>query len=176
MMGDWTLFSNHGHVLVCLARNNEARLRDVAVDVGITERAVQKIVRELQQADFISISKQGRCNRYDINTRQNLRHALEAQCTVGRLLHLLASEEAKTKAPTRQQAAPQPEATSTEAIAAVEETAAESPAQNVEEPPVRESSAVESTQSAEKKAGRKKAKKKKENGEPSDARQQGSLF
>ena len=45
MMGDWTIFSNHGHVLVCLARNSSARLRDVALDVGITERAVQKIVK-----------------------------------------------------------------------------------------------------------------------------------
>ena len=89
-MGDWTLFSNHGHVLVCLARNKQARLRDVANDVGITERAVQKIVRELQLADLISISKQGRCNRYSINTRKNLRHDLESSCTVGRLLALFA--------------------------------------------------------------------------------------
>jgi predicted transcriptional regulator len=69
MMSDWTLFSNHGHVLVCLARDSEARLRDVASDVGITERAVQKIVHELQQAGFVSIRKHGRCNRYEINTR-----------------------------------------------------------------------------------------------------------
>ena len=92
-MGDWTLFSNHGHVLVCLARDNEARLRNVADDVGITERAVQKIVRELQQAGFISIRKHGRCNRYDINTRQTLRHALEAGCPVGGLLQLFTADE-----------------------------------------------------------------------------------
>jgi len=88
-MGKWTLFSNHGHVLVCLARNNEARLRDVAADVGITERAVQKIVRELQDARFITISKHGRCNRYRINSRKALRHDLESHCTVGKLLQLL---------------------------------------------------------------------------------------
>jgi hypothetical protein len=96
MMGDWTLFSNHGHVLVCLARNREARLRDVASDIGITERAVQKIVHELQSAGFVTISKHGRCNRYEINTRKNLRHALEAQCTVGRLLQLFSKQASRS--------------------------------------------------------------------------------
>lgn len=85
-MVDWTVFSNHGHVLVCLANNNEARLRDVAAKVGITERAVQKIVRELQQSGFIGISKHGRCNRYVVNFEKKLRHPLQSSCTVGGLL------------------------------------------------------------------------------------------
>ena len=89
MMGDWTFFSNYGHVLVCLARNREARLRDVAADVGITERAVQKIVRDLQDEGFLTVSKQGRCNRYRINRRKSLRHDLESHCTVGKLLVLV---------------------------------------------------------------------------------------
>ena len=89
-MGDWTFFSNYGHVLVCLARNREARLRDVALEVGITERAVQKIVRDLQNAGFLTVSKQGRCNRYRINRRKTLRHGLESHCTVGKLLALVA--------------------------------------------------------------------------------------
>lgn len=89
MMGDWTFFSNYGHVLVCLARNREARLRDVAAKVGITERAVQKIVRDLQDAGFVTVSKQGRCNRYRINRRKSLRHDLESHCTVGKLLALV---------------------------------------------------------------------------------------
>jgi len=89
-MGDWTFFSNYGHVLVCLARNREARLRDVALEVGITERAVQKIVRDLQNAGFVTVSKQGRCNRYRINKRKTLRHGLESHCTVGKLLALVA--------------------------------------------------------------------------------------
>lgn len=91
MMGDWTFFSNYGHVLVCLSRNNQARLRDVAQEVGITERAVQKIVRDLQDAGFIAIRKQGRCNRYRINRRKAMRHALESHVTVGKLLALVAS-------------------------------------------------------------------------------------
>ena len=94
-MGEWTLFSNHGHVLVCLARNKRARLRDVANDVGITERAVQKIVSELREAGLIGISKHGRCNQYEIHGKKNLRHALEAQCTVGRLLQLVVKSQAE---------------------------------------------------------------------------------
>ena len=89
-MGDWTFFSNYGHVLVCLARNNEARLRDVALEVGITERAVQKIVRDMQDAGFLTVSKQGRRNRYRLNKRKSLRHSLESQCNVGKLLALVA--------------------------------------------------------------------------------------
>ena len=93
MMGDWTFFSNYGHVLVCLARNREARLRDVALEVGITERAVQKIVRDLQDADMLTVTKQGRCNRYRINKRKSLRHGLESHCTVGKLLNLVAKTD-----------------------------------------------------------------------------------
>jgi Mn-dependent DtxR family transcriptional regulator len=89
MMGDWTFFSNYGHVLVCLARNREVRLRDVAIEVGITERAVQKIVRDLQDAGYLTISKQGRCNRYRVNRCKTLRHSLESHCTVGKLLTLI---------------------------------------------------------------------------------------
>lgn len=89
-MGEWTFFSNYGHVLVCLARNRDARLRDVAEEVGLTERAVQKIVRDLQEADYLTVTKQGRCNRYRINRRKALRHALESHCTVGKLLGLVA--------------------------------------------------------------------------------------
>jgi Mn-dependent DtxR family transcriptional regulator len=98
MMGDWTFFSNYGHVLVCLARNREVRLRDVAVEVGITERAVQKIVRDLQDADYLIVTKQGRCNRYRINRRKTLRHGLESHCTVSKLLSLTAKPRRVTSA------------------------------------------------------------------------------
>jgi hypothetical protein len=99
IMGEWTLLSNHGHVLVCLARNPEARLRDVAADVGITERAVQNILRELQQAGMVVINKHGRCNHYQINPRKSLRHPLEAHCTVGNLLQLLKVVEVEAEKP-----------------------------------------------------------------------------
>ena len=88
-MSNWTLFSNHGHVLFCLARNSEARLRDVAADVGITERAVQKIVRDLQDGRMISVTKMGRRNCYRIHKKQPLRHSLEANCKIRDLIKVV---------------------------------------------------------------------------------------
>jgi predicted transcriptional regulator len=88
-LSNWTLFSNHGHVLLVLADDPEARLRDVAQRVDITERAVQKIVRDLQQEGLLSVSKQGRRNRYRINTRKTLRHPLEANRTIGQLIAMM---------------------------------------------------------------------------------------
>lgn len=88
-MSNWTIFSNHGHVLVCLTRNPEARLRDVAADVGITERAVQKIVRDLQDGDMISVTKSGRRNCYSIHKKQALRHPLEADCKIKDLIRMV---------------------------------------------------------------------------------------
>ncbi|MGK2927704.1 MAG: hypothetical protein ACSLE2_18980 [Lysobacterales bacterium] len=112
-MGEWTFFSNYGHVLVCLARNRDARLRDVAEEVGLTERAVQKIVRDLQQGDYLTVTKQGRCNRYRINRRKALRHALESHCTVGQLLSLVAKpgrhdQGAETELPAATPRPPEP--------------------------------------------------------------------
>jgi predicted ArsR family transcriptional regulator len=88
-MSNWTLFSNHGHVLFCLARDSEARLRDVATDVGITERAVQKIVRDLQDGGMISVTKSGRRNSYRIHKKQRLRHELEASCKLRDLIRVV---------------------------------------------------------------------------------------
>lgn len=89
-MSRWTLFSNHGHVLLLVAQQPEARLRDIAQRVGITERAVQKIVRDLQDAGMLTVSKHGRRNRYRVHTRKALRHRLESHCTVGQLVRLVA--------------------------------------------------------------------------------------
>ncbi len=88
-MSKWTLFSNHGHVLLFLAQDPEVRLRDVAASVGITERAVQKIVRDLQDARMLTVTKHGRRNRYRIHLERNLRHDLESHCTVGQLVELV---------------------------------------------------------------------------------------
>ena len=82
----WTFLTNHTHVLVCLLRNPETRLRDVATQVGITERAVQRIIAEFEQAAVITREKDGRRNRYTINTQTALRHPLEKGVTVAELL------------------------------------------------------------------------------------------
>ena len=119
-MGDWTFFSNHGHVLVCLAKNGRARLRDVAQDVGITERAVQKIVKDLQAGGYITVRKQGRCNRYRVNRRKTLRHALESHCTLGKLLALVAPAGKTTVKPESAVAVPAVEEAAPEAKPAIE--------------------------------------------------------
>jgi len=85
----WTFFSNHAHVLVCLHRDGDRVLREVAQEVGITERAVQKIVAELEEGGVLKRTKVGRRNRYSINKRVRLRHAIEAHRTVGDLLRFV---------------------------------------------------------------------------------------
>ena len=88
----WTFLSNHAHVLVCLARNPDSRLRDVAGQVGITERAVQKIVGDLEAAGILSRHRVGRRNRYRLQLERPLRHPLEAHCSVRSLLELVSNE------------------------------------------------------------------------------------
>jgi DNA-binding transcriptional regulator PaaX len=86
---DWTFLSNYGHVLFCLAKDSTARLRDIAEKVGITERAVQRIVAELERGGIITRIREGRRNRYELHAQQHLRHPLEAQHTVGDLITAL---------------------------------------------------------------------------------------
>ena len=85
----WTFLSNHTHVLVCLQREPELTLRDVAARIGITERAVQRLVADLEAAGVLRRWRDGRRNRYAINRSTRLRHPLEAHRTLGELLDLL---------------------------------------------------------------------------------------
>ena len=90
--GSWTFLTNHTHVLLCLYRQPDRRLRDVANEVGVTERLVQRIVAELFEEGYLHITKEGRCNRYTVNADLRLRHPLEMQHTIGELMELLRSE------------------------------------------------------------------------------------
>lgn len=83
----WTYLTNHSLVLICLADDPYIRLLDIAERVGITDRAVQKILRDLESEGAIERSKEGRCNRYSVNLGQPLRHPIEAARTVGQLLN-----------------------------------------------------------------------------------------
>jgi len=83
---DWTFFTSHTHVLVCLADNPLTRLRDVAARVGITERTAFRLITELDAADIVTRLKEGRRNRYVINTGALLRHPIGSHRTVGELL------------------------------------------------------------------------------------------
>ena len=74
----WTFLSNHAHVLVCVAKNPDVRLSEVAALVGIRERTVHRIVHELLDAGYISVTKDGRNNVYSVDLDKPLRHPLEA--------------------------------------------------------------------------------------------------
>ena len=84
----WTFLTNHAHVLVCLTRDPGERLRDVASQVGITERAVQKIVMELEAGGVLTRTRVGRRNSYQIHRNQHLRHPVENSKTIGELLRM----------------------------------------------------------------------------------------
>jgi len=88
-MSHWTFLSNHAHVWLCLARDPDLRLRDLAVLVGITERAVHRIVHELAEEGYLEVTREGRRNHYAVVAQQPMRHPVEGQGTVGDLLHLL---------------------------------------------------------------------------------------
>jgi DNA-binding IclR family transcriptional regulator len=85
----WTFLTNHAHVLVCIAQYPETRLRDVADQVAITERAVQRIVADLEEAGVLTRLRDGRRNRYQINRNVALRHPVEAHRTVNDLLEMV---------------------------------------------------------------------------------------
>ena len=85
----WTVLTNHTHVLLCLQQHPGDTLREVATRVGITERAVQRIVRDLEDAGVLTRERQGRRNTYRLQPSTPLRHPLEAHHTVGELLDLL---------------------------------------------------------------------------------------
>ena len=89
---NWTFFSNNAHVLVCLTHTPQPTTREIAVDVGITERAVQRIVRKLVEAGILKVEKEGRRNRYELDLDQRLRHPLESHKTIGEFLQLMSSE------------------------------------------------------------------------------------
>ena len=85
----WTFLSNHGHVLLCLAGKPEMRLRDVAAQVCITERAVQRIVADLEDVGYLRRRRCGRRNRYEFRSGLHLRHPVEGHRTVGELMEFV---------------------------------------------------------------------------------------
>ncbi|MFO0880939.1 MAG: helix-turn-helix domain-containing protein [Gemmataceae bacterium] len=92
-MPDWTFLSNHAHVLLVIARDPEIRLRDVADQVGITERAVQRIVAELEDGRFLTRVRSGRRNRYRLHPDMPLRHPIEQHRTIAELMALVLSPD-----------------------------------------------------------------------------------
>ena len=85
----WTFLSNHAHVLICLATEPDLVVRDVALRVGITERAVHNILADLEAEGLVTRARVGRRNQYELDLDQPLRHPLEAHRTVRQLVRLV---------------------------------------------------------------------------------------
>jgi DNA-binding MarR family transcriptional regulator len=85
----WSFLTNHGQVLLCIARDPHIRLRDIAVTVGITERRAHGIVTDLTRAGYVEREKDGRRNRYMINTELPIPDPTIADLAIGNVIDLL---------------------------------------------------------------------------------------
>jgi DNA-binding MarR family transcriptional regulator len=91
----WTFLTNHTHVLLCIAQDSGIRLREIAARVGITERAAQRIVSDLEAGGYVERTRVGRRNRYRIDLALSLRHPLEAHLAIGELLDVLDGDRSR---------------------------------------------------------------------------------
>jgi predicted transcriptional regulator len=89
----WVFLTNHAHVLLCVARDPESRTRDIAERVGITERAAQRILADLDAEGYITKERFGRRNRYTVNRSGHLRHPVFQDLEIGPLIDILHGEE-----------------------------------------------------------------------------------
>src|SRR4051812_8436685 len=89
----WRFLSNHTQVLLCLNRDPDARFRDIAQTVGITERAAQRIVADLIESGYVESERIGRRNHYRVNPKIPMRHPAQDGHDIGELLRLLELEE-----------------------------------------------------------------------------------
>jgi DNA-binding MarR family transcriptional regulator len=85
----WTFLTNHAHILMCLAKSPSERIRDLAVKVDITERAVQRIIVELEAEGYLEHIREGRRNLYKVLSRKPLRHDIEKHRQVRDLIKLI---------------------------------------------------------------------------------------
>jgi DNA-binding IclR family transcriptional regulator len=88
-MSSWTFLTNHAHVLLCIATEPHATLREIAAEVNITERAAHRIVAELEAEGALTHERDGRRNTYQVNPAFPLRHPLERHRKVSQLLRML---------------------------------------------------------------------------------------
>jgi len=96
----WHFLTSHAQVLLCIERDPDVRLRDVAETVGITERAAQRIVSDLVEAGFVTRQREGRRNRYALDRSAKMRHPSQFNHEIGELLELLRLDDVPTDRPT----------------------------------------------------------------------------
>jgi hypothetical protein len=85
----WRFVTNHAHVLTCIAAEPTATLRDIAITVGITERTATQIANDLEQAGYLTKTRVGRNNQYEVHGELPLRHPQHRHHTVGELIGFL---------------------------------------------------------------------------------------
>lgn len=82
----WSFLSNHALVMLCLVDNSRMKLKQIALQVGITERAVQRIISELESAGYLHRHREGRCNEYDLDLNAPMRHLMTTHARPSDLL------------------------------------------------------------------------------------------
>jgi DNA-binding IclR family transcriptional regulator len=98
----WSFLTNHARALICIARDPGVRLRDLAQALEITERRAYDIVTDLADAGYLVKEKDGRRNRYRIETHLPLRESISAERTIGEVLGLLVEANAGPRKPSDQ--------------------------------------------------------------------------
>ena len=96
-MARWTFLSNHGRVLLCIARDPEVRLREIAADLGVTERSAFSIVNDLADGGYIVRERDGRRNRYEIHPDLPLPEAPDRVEVIGEVLNVLAGTKVRSQ-------------------------------------------------------------------------------
>jgi len=90
-MAHWTFFSNHAHVMFLICQEPDLRIREIAIKVDITERAVQRIIHDLIEGDYLEVRKEGRRNHYEVDLSAHLRHPLESGTTIADILRVIST-------------------------------------------------------------------------------------
>jgi DNA-binding transcriptional ArsR family regulator len=93
LVTEWSFLTRHAHALLFIARQPDARIRDIAAGLDITERTVQGVIRDLADAGYVIKQREGRRNRYHIQNDLPLREPIGRKAAVGNLLHLLGDVE-----------------------------------------------------------------------------------
>jgi len=92
-MGEWTFLTNHALVLLYLAKHPRITARELSMSIGITERAVRKIIADLEGEGYFDKEKEGRRVRYSINAKLPFRHQTQQDTSIGNLLGVLGWKE-----------------------------------------------------------------------------------
>ncbi len=100
-MANWSFLTNHGRALLCIAHDPETRLRDIAADLGITERHAYAVVTDLSDAGYVVKTREGRRNRYQVQNHLSLPDLRDHEQAIGEVLDVLTGRAVKRKSTAR---------------------------------------------------------------------------